>query len=168
MIGKNMPSKKKVLVLEDDESRIHWLKHNFDELIDITWHTCVKEFVVAFLFGDWDLVIFDYDLTPDFATPKLDEKTGLWLIHNIQIEQTVRFDYDKDDLNGLDAAKMIPHASINDTWEQKFLIWSFNSNGAPLIEMALKNNGYKNIIREKFDFYTRDTLKRKIEQLLRE
>lgn len=162
-----MPNKKKVLILEDDESRIHWLEHNFIESIEITWHTCVNDFVKAFTFGVWDLVIFDYDLTPDFATPKLDEKTGLWLVHNIQVEQSVRFDYDQNDMNGLDAARMIPSKERYNP-EQKFLIWSANSHGQYYINKALLEKGYKNIVQEMYDFYTQDALKRKIEQLLRQ
>ena len=158
---------KKILLIEDDQSRIEWLKEFVGDIAEITWHTNVKSFVTNYTFGVWDLVIFDFDLTPDFATPIFNKESGLWFVPTQDIIPTARFDFDGDDLNGLDAAKLIPKAT-KQTHNQPFLIWSANDTGRPMIAKSLVDSGYLNVTIQPYDFYHLDKLKSKIEFLLRE
>lgn len=157
---------KKILVLEDDPTRIEWLQDNFADCT-INWKTTVNEFVLAYTFYNHDLVIFDHDLTPTHLTPEFNPANGLWTIPAAP-NNFSRFDYDKDDLNGLDAARMLPDANLNNQQEQVFLVWSQNTDGAANIVKALRKNNYKNIVVKPFGFYTNDRLKTILEVLLYE
>lgn len=167
MIGSNMLNKFNVLIIEDDQSRIEWLTEVFGEKFNIFWHTSVNDFVRDYKFSgiDWHLVIFDYDLTPDYAMPIFDTTKGLWIVPSIGTDVYNPLDRDKDNLNGLDAAKLIPnvHPSTKDT---AFLVWSANFSGGPLISKVLKEKGYSKVTQEYFDFYTKNRMKTKIQQLL--
>lgn len=161
-------NKHKILLIEDDQSRVEWLKDRYGDIADIEWHTSVKQFVSAYTFKKWDLVIFDFDLTPDFATPIFNEDKGLWIIPTSEIGQSVaRFDCDENDMNGLDAAKLIPSSNLYDK-NQKFLIWSMNPDGAEKIYSALTKHGYVNIVKKRFNHFHKDSMKPILEQLLRQ
>lgn len=162
-----MGNKINVLIIEDDQTRVEWLRETFNKQFNILWHTSVNDFVRDYsIIGiAWDLVIFDYDLTPDYGMPIFDESKGLWLVPTVESVVYNPYDKDKDNLNGLDAANLLPEANKY-TKDTKFLVWSANPNGAPLICKKLKEKGYTRIVQECFDFYTKQRMKNKIQQLL--
>jgi hypothetical protein len=100
----------KIVVLEDMEARVDWLRGKFPNAA-IDWHTTVSDFVDCLRSGiKPDLVIFDHDL--DTADPNA--KPG-------QL-------HDKDGLTGADAARMMPNPEHAMLW-----VWSANPIGARVI-----------------------------------
>jgi len=95
-----------IVVLEDMETRINWLRSTYPEA-EIVWHTTVKGFVACLESGiKPTLVIFDHDL--DTADP------------NARPGQL----HDVDGLTGADAARMMPELDCF------AVVWSANPVGA--------------------------------------
>lgn len=148
----------KVLLLEDDQTRVEWLQEHFPSF-KITWHMTVKSFVEDYRSSEWDLVVFDYDLTPDFLQPTWINDN--WVL-NFHQNESARFDCDKDDYNGGDAVMMFPEGNEN----QKILVWSANAHGAYSMTKNLRAKGYTKVVQQKFEYRGNAKLREIIMELM--
>ena len=166
-IQQQQKKKKKVLIIENDSTRVDWLKDFIRpdaNNIEITHDCVVMDFIEHFESDpeNWDLVIFDCDLDPGLTDPKqfqdnyiFDDELGFF-VQKSGGNYSLEFqDRDKNGHNGEDAATFLCDSIKNNKIKAisdkiltntKIVIWSANDTGARNINKTLANLGFKNIV----------------------
>lgn len=125
---------KSILVLEDVDFRIKWLKDAFPDT-NVIWCQDVSSFVAALrdnVADDISLIILDHDLGSN-------DPIGGGIIVDIPGSWPL----DKDGKTGSDAVKLLCQNDISLSWKNvPIIVWSLNVRHAEHMVADLAGNGY--------------------------
>lgn len=125
---------KSILVLEDVEFRIKWLKDAFPEA-NVIWCQDVSSFVSTLrdiTADDVALIILDHDLGSN------DPESG-----GVCVALPGSWPLDKDGKTGSDAVKLLCKSDISQLWKNApIIVWSLNTHYAEHMVSDLASDGY--------------------------
>lgn len=129
-----MTDKPIIVVLEDMDVRVNWLKRNFGDTCEILWCESVESFFHELRTIDRErikLIILDHDLGTGSMISEVEDRK---LVIPDPSKET--FPYDTNGENGMHAAQ-----GLGPWREIPTVVWSINSARAPSMKKELEDRG---------------------------